>query len=991
MKKKETKKSALENPTEPSSSSPKNTKKTTTTSTVTSEDKEDVDAQFVLTFLRKRGLDKAALELENHVELKKGKSDAVEAIQVNSLNSSSSSTNNKDQQQQKEEEGGGGGEEQDEESKALDILEKKLKISQTPFQRSTGGGIGYDLDSGGTILPWGILSYHQTDEEDDELALQNSQNNYRGEGKGSASALPSAGTEKEKKMRMEVMTYLKSFVVLQTWVLSLPDDQYVMDPSDSSSKENIESSSTTQQELKGPQHYHSRIIPASCKFELLSVCFPLFVYIYCDLLACGLEERAASFLQQYHSIYEPTYTNELFDLQRCNSTHIYMDMNRSVKYATEVVNEIHLLRSSIQSLKKKKKDMQSVHTDATSMNHVEEEIHRRESTLRDLSRNAITISKKLLSFPFLQKIGLRRLNVCVSQLSYLLLANILNRDAFSPMCAMLQSRCYLSVQRREPLPYIPPCVFEDSIFDKEEKEDLDDVAWAAPIHPVLRAAEAGEDISRITSILNHTEELPFPQLFLKNEYDSNSSYEKDKRTVEFNRALLIHGFRRLEALELKQEYDNGTRKAKQKDLNEKQHETSKEYCNALSPSILLTTLCTVTGNSKHNNTASRPLALDSPSMGITSARICPPDGRRVATGCEDSAIRIWSMDTLNSKQRHVHENEDYVPTGEASTILLGHKNGFPVYDVDWNRDGRTLLSAGGDGTLRLWDTMAVGPFGRLANIRRVTHTQGVKSSSLSSRISTKDPSSLNVPGEKSDSLVEIHGAALACYRGHSLSTPIWSASFAPCGYYFASAGSDSTARLWCTDRPAPIRIFSGHFSPSVNNVTWHPNCNYILSCGDDKTVRMWDIQSGRSVRILTGSSSGLGIVRVCPSGKYAAAADYSGIVHVWELGSGKRINELRHISDNNASSCDIFSLCYSSCGTAIATGTKDCTVRVWDAKGMNINSNKEGLSNCTVENEIPCSKFGERTPVKVFRTHQTSILDLQYNRRNLLFAVGKYT
>jgi len=43
---------------------------------------------------------------------------------------------------------------------------------------------------------------------------------------------------------------------------------------------------------------------------------------------------------------------------------------------------------------------------------------------------------------------------------------------------------------------------------------------------------------------------------------------------------------------------------------------------------------------------------------------------------------------------------------------------LPVYDIDWNRDGRTLLSAGGDGTIRLWDSKAVGPFGKLSSVTR---------------------------------------------------------------------------------------------------------------------------------------------------------------------------------------------------------------------------------------------------------------------------------
>ena len=68
-------------------------------------------------------------------------------------------------------------------------------------------------------------------------------------------------------------------------------------------------------------------------------------------------------------------------------------------------------------------------------------------------------------------------------------------------------------------------------------------------------------------------------------------------------------------------------------------------------------------------------------------------------GCDDSAIRIWDLMKKGDG-------------GEACQVLLGHKNGFPVFDLSWNKDGRSLLSAGGDGSVRLWDTMAQGPFGQ---------------------------------------------------------------------------------------------------------------------------------------------------------------------------------------------------------------------------------------------------------------------------------------
>jgi transcription initiation factor TFIID subunit 5 len=233
---------------------------------------------------------------------------------------------------------------------------------------------------------------------------------------------------------------------------------------------------------------------------------------------------------------------------------------------------------------------------------------------------------------------------------------------------------------------------------------------------------------------------------------------------------------------------------------------------------------------------------------------------------------------------------------------------------------------------------------------------------------------MNVPGLKPESTPVVSGAALAVYRGHAPNTPVWSVAFAPCGYYFASAGADATARLWTTDRPVPVRLFTGHTSNSIHSVVFHPNCNYVLTGSEDKTARLWDIQTGRCVRLLNGCPAGIHQVEIDPSGQYAAGADAMGTIHLWDLGTGKKVTEFRPKSTDYFSNLGmVHSLSFSACGTALATGGDDRCVRIWD-----------------IQKAAREQKPVVDVPVKSFATRRTIIMDLHYTKRNLLLGMGKY-
>ena len=119
-------------------------------------------------------------------------------------------------------------------------------------------------------------------------------------------------------------------------------------------------------------------------------------------------------------------------------------------------------------------------------------------------------------------------------------------------------------------------------------------------------------------------------------------------------------------------------------------------------------------------------------------------------------------------------------------------------------------------------------------------------------------------------------------------------------------------------------------------------------------------------------------VRISPCGKYATGADSSGTVHLWDMGSGKKVTEFRskrseQVAGQSAGMSMIHAMSFSACGSGLATGGDDCTVKIWDVR-------KESLEKSPVVD----------VPIKTFSTRQTIIMDLKYNKRNLLLCAGKY-
>lgn len=114
-------------------------------------------------------------------------------------------------------------------------------------------------------------------------------------------------------------------------------------------------------------------------------------------------------------------------------------------------------------------------------------------------------------------------------------------------------------------------------------------------------------------------------------------------------------------------------------------------------------------------------------------------------------------------------------------------------------NGKKIVTAGDDGTARLWDVDSGQELRRFA-----------------------------VPG-----------------------VAMWAAEFSPDGSLILTEGNDQEARLWDVATGQEVRRFTGH-TDGVRGVAFSPDGKYILTASLDKTARLWQTDYHDTIRSLCG-------------------------------------------------------------------------------------------------------------------------------------------
>jgi WD40 repeat protein len=299
------------------------------------------------------------------------------------------------------------------------------------------------------------------------------------------------------------------------------------------------------------------------------------------------------------------------------------------------------------------------------------------------------------------------------------------------------------------------------------------------------------------------------------------------------------------------------------------------------------------------------------------------DGKRVLTASTDGTARVWDAATGLPVTEPLRQAEE-------------------LWEAHFNGDGSRVLTLCRDGHAQLWDAATGKALGEPMNhgdgkpgdLRALGGADGVSGAVLSAEFS-KDGKRVVTAG--ADGTVRLWDAA----TGKGLDIPamaheaeVNAAHFSPDGKLIAAVGEDEKMKLWnaATGRPQVPQLSQ---EAGVYDERFSPDGTRVVTRDENNVAQMWDVATGKPLGAPMRHARHLASAEFSPDGSMIVTTSDDETARVWDATTGLLLGEPLHHDepgpheDFEGNSDNTPNACFSPDSRCIVTTSIDDTARLW--------------------------------------------------------------
>ena len=237
-----------------------------------------------------------------------------------------------------------------------------------------------------------------------------------------------------------------------------------------------------------------------------------------------------------------------------------------------------------------------------------------------------------------------------------------------------------------------------------------------------------------------------------------------------------------------------------------------------------------------------------------------PDGRQIVT-TDDRAAQIWDAQTYRRR------------------AVLFH--GDTVYRAAYSADGARIVTAGGDGTVKIWDATT-------GTLVRELRKDGARVRYFIAALSPDGRlvAAIDDGGSIAHVWNAVTGAVVAEIRNDGLESP--SIAFSADSRWLATTGGSDVhvldARTW-----TPVLVLRG---TRIHRLAFDPTSASLLTGATTGDATIWEVPGGARIRHLRDAGESVDAVAYSSDGRLVAAGSRDGAVQIWRAKTGELQSQL---------------------------------------------------------------------------------------------------